>query len=156
MEEIRIFVSDNYATFVCPECDVARTADVSKVIKSKAHIKINCKCKCGHEFKAILERRKFFRKDIELPGSFYSVDNSSKTFTTVIDVSRSGCKLKINPDINTFDIGDNIFIEFKLDDLSNSLIRKQAIIRSNAGSHLGVEFSSIEEYDKLGHYLMFT
>lgn len=155
MDEVRIFVSNNTATFVCPECTKSRTANVANIIKSKSQVRINCKCKCGHTFKALLERRKFFRKDIELPGTFHSERDGKKTFTTVVDVSRSGCKLKINPEINTFRVGDTVIIEFRLDDSSRSSIQKKATIKTNEGTFLGVQFSSIEEFDKLGHYLMF-
>lgn len=155
MDEIRIFATDNLATFICPKCEVSRTANVKKLLKSEIKIKINCKCKCGHQFKAIIERRKFFRKDIELPGFFYSLNDQKKTFMVVWDISRSGCKLKINPMNNTFSAGERVYIEFNLDDSSNSLIRKEATIRTSKGKYIGLEFDSIEQYDKLGRYLMF-
>jgi hypothetical protein len=155
MDEIRIFANGNQAVFICPKCDVTRTADVSKLLNFEIQIKINCKCKCGHTFKAIIERRKFYRKDSELPGFFYSLNDLKKTFMVVKDISRSGCRLKMNPTNNTFTIGERIFLEFSLDDSLKSLIRKEATIRSNSGDCIGIEFDAIEQYDKLGRYLMF-
>lgn len=155
MEEIRIFTHGTNATFVCPNCNVSRTADVAKVLKSEIQIKIKCKCKCGHTFKAIIERRKYFRKAIELQGFFYSLTEKIKTFMIVTDISRSGCKLKINSSNNNFNVGDRVFIEFNLDDSYHSLIRKEGVIRASKDQFLGLEFDSIGEYDNLGRYLMF-
>ena len=90
MDELRIFVTGDQATIICPKCDVSRTANIEKLLKSEIQIKINCKCKCGHTFKAIIERRKYYRKNIELPGLFYSINDMKKTFMVVKDVSRSG------------------------------------------------------------------
>ena len=155
MDEIRIFASGSKATFICPKCEISRTADVSKLLKFEIQIKINCKCKCGHQFKAIVERRKFFRKHIDFTGIFYCVNDLKKTLMVVTDISRSGCKLKVNPSNNNFNIGDKVFIEFNLDDSYKSLIRKEASIRTNNGKYLGLEFDSIDQYDMLGRYLMF-
>ena len=156
MDEVRIFVTGDQATIICPKCNVSRTANIAKLLKSEIQIKINCKCKCGHHFRAFIERRKYYRKNIELPGLFYSLNDMIKTFMIVKDISRSGCKIKVNPANNTFHVGERIYLEFNLDDSSKSLIRKEATIRSNRGKFMGVEFDSIEQYDKLGRYLMFT
>lgn len=156
IQEIRIYVTSNFATFVCPKCDKGRTADVSKVLGTKAEIKIKCKCKCGYIFKAVLERRKFFRKDIKLPGFFRKENDLTQVSMTVVDISRSGCKIKPEEGAKLFAVGDRISLEFKLDDQRQSRVAKEAVIRSNNGYLLGVEFESIDEYDKLGHYLMFN
>ncbi len=89
MEEIRIYVTSNFATFVCPKCDKGRTADVSKVLGTSAEVKIKCKCKCGYIFKAVLERRKFFRKHIELDGMFKTYKELRQVFIKIVDISRS-------------------------------------------------------------------
>lgn len=155
MEEIRIFVTSGSATFSCPKCDKARTADVSKIISKKAEIKINCKCKCGYTFKAILERRKFYRKNTRLKGICKSERTMQPAVVSILDISRSGCKISLENDNNTFLENDKIFIEFNLDDTNKSLITKSAIIRSNKNGIIGAEFETIDKYDKIGQYLMF-
>lgn len=156
LEEIRIFITSGSATFSCPKCDKARTADVSKIIAKKAIIKINCKCKCGYTFKAVLERRKFFRKNIKLKGTCQLESDMRPIVVSVVDLSRSGCKIKLESENNTFLENDKIFIEFNLDDTNNSLITKSAIIKSSQGGIIGAEFESMNEYDKIGQYLMFN
>ncbi len=155
LEDIRIFVTSGSATFSCPKCDKSRTADVSKIISKKAIIKINCRCKCGYAFKAILERRKYFRKSIELKGTCQSENDMRPVVVSVVDISRSGCKISLDNENNTFLKNEKIYIEFNLDDTSHSLITKTAIIRSNKDGVIGAEFESINEYDKIGQYLMF-
>lgn len=154
MEEVRIFVTSGSAVFSCPKCDKARTADVSGIISKKNVVKINCKCKCGYAFKAVLERRRFYRKNLELKGTCQSERDMNPVVVTIVDLSRSGCKIKVES--NTFSKDDRIFLEFKLDDTNQSLITKSAIIRSSEKGLLGVEFDSIDEYDKIGQYLMFS
>lgn len=151
----RVFInSQNIATFICPKCKKSRNADVSKLSRLNSAININCKCKCGHTFLTTLERRRFFRKDIELPGMFYLGKDNLKLSVTITDISRSGLKIRLNTS-HTFEPGDELLIEFILDDPEKSKISKKIIIRSVKGIDLGVEFKSPEHYDKLGSYLMF-
>lgn len=148
-------MTEGLATFVCPRCDKSRTSDVSKITGTKAQIKINCKCKCGYEFKAILERRKFFRKNIEFEG-FCKIENDiNPVAVTILDISRSGCKIELKNETTNLMINDKLLIEFNLDDSRHSLISKTAVVRSSVGKMIGAEFESIGEYDKIGQYLMF-
>ncbi len=52
-----IYILDDKATFVCPKCEKAKTADVSKYKFVDAEIKVNCKCPCGHRYTVLLDRR---------------------------------------------------------------------------------------------------
>jgi c-di-GMP-binding flagellar brake protein YcgR len=151
----KVFInSQNIATFICPICKKSRSADVSKLSKADSAININCKCNCGHTFYTTLERRRFFRKDIELSGMFYLGTDYMKLSVTIIDISRSGLKIKLNTS-HSFQIGDEILVEFILDDAEKSVVSKKIIVKSINGAILGVEFKSPEHYDKLGSYLMF-
>lgn len=151
----RVFInSENIATFICPECQKVRHADVSKIINIKKAFIIKCQCKCGKKFDAILERRKYFRKSIELEGMVYIGDNGEKFSVIINDVSRSGLKLKLKAK-HKLKTGDELLIEFNLDTPENTLISKKIIVRSIKGLNLGVEFKSSEHYDKFGAYLMF-
>lgn len=151
----RVFInSENTATFICPSCKASRNVDVSKVMGSKKAININCKCKCGNTFKTTLERRRYYRKDINFTGTCYLGVENLKVSVIITDISRSGLKIKLNAPHN-FKPGDELLVEFNLDDQEQSLISKKIVVRSVSGNHLGVEFKSPEHYDKLGSYLMF-
>jgi hypothetical protein len=152
----KVFISNNNtATFICPECDKARTADVSEYLGASVEIRIKCRCKCGHTFTAVLERRKYFRKDMNIPGMFISGIKDKRDYMTVVDLSRSGCKIKLT-DKHVYTIGDQLLLEFNLDNSEQSLIRKVATVKSCSEYFIGAEFNTIEHYDKIGHYLMFS
>ncbi|MBU1172129.1 MAG: PilZ domain-containing protein [Proteobacteria bacterium] len=151
----RIFInSENIATFICPTCNKTRNADVSKIIGAKTAINIKCKCKCGQHFETTLERRRFYRKGIQFKGTCYLGKDNLKLSVIITDISRSGMKIQLNAP-HDFNPGDELLIEFQIDDSEKSLISKKIIIRTISGKKLGAEFKSPEHYDKLGSYLMF-
>lgn len=151
----RVFInSENIATFICPDCQKVRHADVSKILGINKALSIKCQCKCGNKFDAILERRKYFREDIELNGMVYIGHDGQKISVIINDVSRAGLKLKLKTN-HKLHPGDELLIEFSLDNEEETLISKKIIVRSISGLNLGVEFKSSEHYDKFGSYLMF-
>ena len=150
----KIFIGDSTtATFVCPECERSRTADISKLLTAKAEIKIKCTCKCGHVFPVFIERRKFFRKTLNLSGVIYTSQGDRKYIMTVQDLSRSGCRVKINTSF-PFAPEDIVQVEFNLDDKDRSFVSKEAVIRGINGPLLGLEFVEVEKFDKVSQYLM--
>ena len=152
----KIFLGNSTtATFVCPKCDRSRVSDISKFLSVKAQLKIKCTCKCGHIFSVIIERRKYHRKSLELSGVVFSSEKERKFIMTVEDLSRSGCRIKILASF-PFNVGDTIQVEFNLDDNEFSFISKKGVIRSINGPALGLEFTEVEKYDKIGQYLMLS
>jgi len=149
---------DNKAIVICPKCEKSKTIDVSEAIGSKYLVRLQPKCSCGYLYIVLLERRKRHRKIVNLPGTFiYSVSKEQvdKGLMTIQDITRAGLCFKL--DANTkqkFNIGDKFLLEFHLDDKSGSLIKKEAIIRNIRGPSIGVEFSSVDLYDRaLGLYM---
>lgn len=75
---------------------------------------------------------------------------------TVMDVSRAGLRIKVDVMPN-FKIGTTFTVEFRLDDKSKTLIRKDVIVRNMSDYSICAEFCSIglsDPYDKaLGFYL---
>lgn len=149
---------DNKAIVICPKCEKSKTIDVSEDIGSKYLVRLQHKCSCGYLYIVLLERRKRHRKIVNLPGTFiYSVakEQVDKGLMTIQDITRAGLCFKL--DANTkqqFNIGDKFLLEFHLDDQSRSLIKKEAIIRNIRGPFIGVEFSSVDLYDRaLGLYM---
>ncbi|MCG8473246.1 MAG: PilZ domain-containing protein [Desulfobacterales bacterium] len=152
----KIFLGDSTsATFVCPKCERSRTSDISRILTAKARIKIKCTCKCGHVFPVFIERRKYFRKTLDLSGVIYSSAGDRKYIMAVKDLSQSGCRIKINTSF-PFALEDVVQVEFNLDDNDRSFVSKEAVIRSINGPLLGLEFMEIKKYDKIGQYLMFS
>ncbi len=152
----RAFINkDNIATFQCPECKAARAVNVSKYKKAEKAVKVKCKCnKCGHSHSVLLERRVFVRKETRFNGVFYSDSNGRKDKGRIVvtDLSRSGLKFSLSFK-QDFMLGDVIMVEFELDDVDGSMIRREVIIRNIMGLNIGAEFKSVDHYDKLGSYL---
>jgi hypothetical protein len=149
-----VFFKDEYkAVFTCPECTKSKTVDVSKVLFKTNKISLKVKCPCGHIFPVIIERRKFYRKETNLSGVFMLENNSKELPMTVTNISRSGMQFKSSKNEN-LKLGDQVLVQFRLDDKPRSLIKKKGILRRIDGMIIGIEFSVIDEYDKvLGFYL---
>jgi hypothetical protein len=150
----KVFINnENRATFVCPACNKATTADVGDQKDAETAVKIQHKCACGHSHTVLLERRQFYRKDVDIPG-VYIVDGLKKTMT-VKDISRHGLKFYSESDEQGVKVGDGLYLEFRLDNGENLLIKKEGIVKKASAQGVRVEFypqspdSDIEQsYDK--------
>ena len=70
----------------------------------------------------------------------------------IIDVSQSGVQFKLNNE-PTFNVGDQLTIEFKLDDKERSQICEVGIVRRIQSNSIGLEFKTTDHYGPLGQYL---
>jgi DNA-directed RNA polymerase subunit M/transcription elongation factor TFIIS len=70
MDQTVFISSSNTATFHCPQCGKAKTADVSRYAATGKKVTVSCTCACGHQFRCRLEKRKQYRKGSDLPGKF--------------------------------------------------------------------------------------
>jgi hypothetical protein len=72
---------------------------------------------------------------------------------TVEDVSVTGLKLRLNAELNCTS-GDELEVEFSLDDRHRTTIKKMVIVTNINGPLIGVKFGPTEALDKaLGFYL---
>jgi hypothetical protein len=154
----KVSITDsNKATFVCPKCEQTKTVDVTKFVYTDNAVKVHSKCSCGHKWTSLLERRKEFRKMVNLPGSYdYIKDDMvvARGRMKVIDLSFSGIKIKLNIERN-LQMGETLNLEFHLDDNKRTLIQKRVQIRSVRGLSIGTTFRSGKDIGPgLGFYLM--
>jgi len=150
----KIFVNvENIAEFKC-QCGATRAEDMTAQQSLGKAIKTKCTCKCGHVFfvTVIMEKRKYYRKDTNLPGQFHTVDNKISGLMTVKNVSLSGLRFKLN-ESKGLKVGDRVVVEFTLDDKQRSTIQKEAEIRSMKDLNMDCEFSDVDLYGRLGPYL---
>jgi len=176
--------SENVAVIKCPKCDTSKIMDMSKHIAIDDVIRFTARCKCGYSYKAVLNKRDKLRKRTNLYGSYTNLSTGKegqKGQMTVLDVSRSGIKTKMNQmrlkikdhDLSSktaekvtfalkilnssddLNVGDIIFVEFQLDNAKRSMVRKEVVIRWIDMPYIGVEFTSIPKFDAdLGFYMM--
>ena len=154
----KVFISNNNtATFVCPQCGNVSTANVAKYAAIDKKVTVNCKCNCGHHFKVSLEKRRQYRKETDLPGTYYHrMPNGEmdKGIMRVVDISSKGLKLRLNVE-RKFEIGEQLRVEFHLDDKRRTPINKDVIVRNVKKNLVGTSFAPTEGDDpSLGFYLM--
>jgi len=65
--------SKQMATFVCPKCHNSKTVNVSQYVGIDKIVKVNVKCPCGNAYTSILEKRKKYRKETNLHGSYVRI-----------------------------------------------------------------------------------
>jgi len=155
-----VFVADNnIATLVCPECNASKNTDVTKYKDLEKLVRLKIKCTCGSSYSVMLERRRYYRKETNLPGTYvYSSagGQQQKGPMTVTEISRGGVRLKVMV-LPKFEVGATFYVEFHLDDKQQSLIKKEVTARMLADRFVGAEFCSIDPSDPsdkaLGFYL---
>ena len=156
MAEKVYIASTKMATFVCPKCHKSKTVNVAKYADLDKKVKVNVRCPCGYAYTSILEKRKRYRKETNLPGSYSRYINGKLMDSGLLiikDLSTIGMKLQIDAD-NDCELGDVIQVEFHTDDAQRAFIKKKVIIRSINGPTFGTEFAPTEGIDKaLGFYL---
>ena len=157
MDQTVYISKNNTATFRCPQCGHAKTADVSQYAESDQKISVNCTCGCGHHFRCRLEKRKQYRKGADLPGKFTLLGTNGPEDTglaKVVDLSTTGLKLKLTVP-RTFPVGAKLLVEFRLDDRKRTPMEKRVIVRNVSGLFVGASFHPNEPDDPaLGFYLM--
>ncbi len=148
--------SKQTATFVCPKCQKSKTVNVSQYAALDKIVKVNVKSPCGYAYTSILDKRKQYRKETNLHGSYTRIVNGREAeggLMTVKDLSTGGLKLQMN-EKHGCTAGDVIRVEFHLDDRQRSFIKKKVIVRNIYKQTAGMEFAPTEVADKaLGFYL---
>jgi hypothetical protein len=155
-KEHRVFINDREeGTFICPACNNGVIRDLSQFAQAQTAIRLKCKCNCGNVYRVLLERRRHFRKQVNLVGIFLfpgSKGNPMKGLIKVRDISQSGIQFSVNS-MPEFDVGDKLIIEFTLDDEERSQIRETGIVQWIQSSNIGLDFQTTDHYGKLGRYL---
>jgi hypothetical protein len=153
----KVFInSQKMAKFVCPFCRKSKLADVSKYLELNKKLIVKVRCPCGNSFIASLEKRKQYRKETNLSGSFIHIPNEGargKGYMTICNLSSTGMKLKVDY-ANPLYIGDLLEVKFILDNLQNTPMNKKVIIKNIDMPFVGTEFPFTETEDQtIGFYL---
>jgi len=156
----KVFVNeDNKATLVCPDCERSRTIDAAPFIYMARVVRIKIKCPCGVHYPAELERRRHFRKVVNLNGTYrkaIGMRHVGRGTMAVLDLSRTGVRMRLSGS-KSLRIGDRLMVEFQLDDSRQSKIRQEGVVRRIDGADLGAEFTPTDPDDPnakaIGFYL---
>lgn len=173
----KVYLNDNNTiTVSCPRCQKTKDIDAIPFLKSKGLVKLNFRfkceyCDCGHidckECKEAncasgntnmiaIDRRKFYRKKVNLPG-FFLGEKGKRFSIRVLDLSRTGLRAKILTP-NTFQVDQKLQVQFTLDDAKETNVQKYIVVRKTDGKVVDGEFTDSDAYDKndkaIGFYLM--
>jgi hypothetical protein len=145
--------ADGTVTFICLKCGAARKESVQQYKDHKDPIKINCPCSNICEVQ--LEFRKHYRKETHIGGMYLRSSNGGHWGHMIIkNLSMVGCGFETwkTP---TLLPGEEIKLEFVLDDHRRSMIKKKAIVHKVRGHYVGCQFSELPgAYNAdLGFYL---
>ncbi len=156
---VKIYVNeDNTATFICPECQKTVVKNLTRYIQQKKACRLKARCSCGHAYTVFLEKRKKFRKQANLPGTYrFSTLNSGTEeqigSMAVKNISYTGLRIKLQV-MPQFKVGDTLFVEFRLDDANRSQIKKKVVVKNMEGLSAGLAYSAPQNHDSvLGFYL---
>lgn len=154
--EDRVFINDRgEATFICTACKKGVIRDLSDFTRTRSAVRLRCKCSCGNVYRVLVERRRHFRKPVNLMGMFFYTGGKcgrAKGLIKIRDISQSGIQFSINS-MPEFKVGDKLTIEFTLDDEEHSKIREEGTVRRIQSNIVALKFNTTDHYGKLGRYL---
>lgn len=158
MDEVKVFLGPDLTTnIVCPSCRKGKLTNLSryKNIEQTTHFRV--KCPCSHLFLVRVERRKYYRKEVDLRGRYSTGKSRFKSPMKVKDISRYGLKFETYAK-PLLSIGDEVEVEFTLDDTHKTFVEKHAVVRTIFDNSIGCEFLKMTDVDiedrRLGFYLM--
>jgi hypothetical protein len=134
----RIYVDDTgQAIVVCPKCGFAKEIDAKKYQNTSKSLK--AKCKCGEVFKFNIEFRRYYRKNVKLPGE-YRVQETGESGEIIIDnLSLGGIQFEtLKPHRMSTDT--IVALKFKLDNSGRTEIQRSAKVMWIKGHNVGAEF----------------
>jgi hypothetical protein len=142
---------DGEGEITCPKCSKTKTITAALALILKTTV--NVQCSCGYRFAVSLERRKFERAKVCLPGKIYAVGSSNAICdVTITSVSPNGLAFKIGSGA-TIDFDSILEIEMPLGD-SGMVAREQLSIKHMNRSCIGADFSQEQYNYDLDFYLI--
>jgi hypothetical protein len=145
---------DNTAVLICPYCGQWKMISADPFRGAKHRLKVKCLCK--QIFKVFLEFRKKVRKKRFLRGTYINhSQKSSRSDIVILDISVIGLAFS-SLDDPTFKMGDDLSVEFTLDNKQRTDISRDAVVRNVLHKRAGCEFKFSDGgfYGPLGFYLM--
>ena len=153
-DSVTVHVRDNNtATLICPACGTIKHLSAGKFQHSRHTMAVRCRCQ--HVFNVLLDFRRYFRKQISLPGT-YIITSDGGVGGGVIhihNISRGGLGFTVSG-LHRIEEGQEVLLEFQLNDRKKSALRKPAMVKSVCQNAVGCQFKDNAELDRdLGFFL---
>ncbi|MCL1980766.1 MAG: PilZ domain-containing protein [Proteobacteria bacterium] len=145
--------ADNAATLTCPSCNRVKHFSATPYLAARHTMSV--RCSCGASFSVLLNFRRNFRKQLNLPGTYLIITpgHSGGGMIQVNNLSRSGAGFTVSG-MHNLAKDQDIQIEFQLNDRKRTVLKKQAVVRTVRQNVIGCEFKDHTELDKdLGFFL---
>lgn len=145
--------NDNTATLTCPACGFIKQFSAEPYLLRQHTIAVRCHCQ--ESFSVLLNFRRHYRKQTNLSGIYEiaSDGGSGGGIIQIANISRSGVGFTVSG-LHRIKKGQQIRIEFQLNDKNKTVLKKQAVVKSVRQNAVGCEFINNVEMDKaLGFFL---
>jgi len=140
-----------YVAFTCPYCRTSRTASVARY--RDLHAPITVECDCEQLFDILIDNRQFYRQHLYLPGTYIPRESSAPHQIMVKTLSASGASFH-TMSVSSLQVDDEVTLWFQLDDICQTIVQLQAIVRWVHDAMVGAEFGEHHGYGSvLGIYL---
>jgi hypothetical protein len=152
MEIRSVFTEPNgRVSVVCPNCGLTITNEALRRASPAKPIQI--KCTCNRIFKAAFEKRKYYRKQVELYGSFIATSPiRDENDIIVTDLSLTGLAFE-TVGKHMLRINDVGTVRFTLNDVQRSIIIRNVILKSVRDNLVGAAFCDGRQEKALAFYL---
>jgi hypothetical protein len=126
-------------TFICPKCSKSRRESVEHYKDKTGSIKIECKCTNVYETR--LDFRQSRRIETSIGGIYLRTSHPGDRREMILrNLSYWGCKFE-TMEACTLVPGEEIRVEFVLDNSRRSMIKKEAVVIHVKGYRVGCKFS---------------
>jgi len=147
------YVNENQeASVVCANCGRQKMFNAAPF--QDGHLRVKARCGCGFSFIVTFERRRAYRKKVNLSGQYLIKNGGHELGEMVVeDISRTGIGFRAYFR-HGIKVGDVVQVSFQLDNADSTRITKNAVVRNVRDRFIGAEFCDNELEKTLGFYLM--
>ncbi|MHC1725241.1 MAG: PilZ domain-containing protein [Syntrophobacteraceae bacterium] len=151
MEHMRVYLNESSSgTITCPKCGHSRQINFSN---DKIPTSVKAKCFCGCSFRINFEKRRYYRKSVQIPGiCMISGDTEDDSQIVILDISQGGMRaVKKSGKLPKLD--QRLRINFSLNETKLSCVVSICHVKNE---HFGAIFQDLDEHSKktLGFFLL--
>ncbi|SMC26602.1 PilZ domain-containing protein [Desulfacinum hydrothermale DSM 13146] len=149
----KVYVAqDGTAIVICEAC--GRTRKLVNIQENMPGKTVRVRCGCGAHFTILLERRRYYRKRVHLPGYYSKTSAPGEQPMVVKDISLGGLRFETLEE-HELKKGDVVLVRFRLDDTARTAINRPVVVRFVGHQVVGAEYFKDDPIDKaLGIYLL--
>lgn len=156
MQEIKVHVhGKETAALTCPSCGLRKDIAVEQFRQGRHTI--TARCRCQSVFNVLFDFRQHYHKPVKLPGAYEILGSGlgKQGLIQIHDISLGGMGFTTSG-LHDIRPGQELLIDFQLDDKQKTSLKKQVIVRSVRQNTIGCCFKYPADMEKaLGFYLRY-